>query len=220
MADLMLRLSKDAVGRTIPEYRFKRGLERLNEGIFFDVGARLNMDHPYMEYRQGVYFRDRPDGRKHVCSMDRGLPTGGDLVEVPVWSTIPDIAEVSWDDVSAEELLAQEPPFPMACFHNESLVQIKRQVRGEVILCGWRHTLEKLIAAKIPGIDRSSLEEEFSITLADYVETVELPEDKAEWEDSPDAPEEGKVLEEMGQFEPRPTVVLTGESHVERSSGE
>jgi len=203
MAILELKIPKAAAGRPLTEMRIKDGLRKLNRDIFFDVGGRLGMDHPYIQYRQGVYYDGRPEGRKHICSMDRGGPLGGIIVEVPVWSTITDLVEVPLADAIFTESIV------MPCMHNPDNCMVQKQVRNDVILCGWRHTFDKLIAARIPGITRRTLEGEFGISLQDYVEPVEIPEEGGTpWDDVDD--DDGKTLDEMGLYEARPTIILDG----------
>jgi hypothetical protein len=185
MPGLEIRIPKERAGRPLQESRVKAGLKTLNPSIFFDVGSRLGMDHPYMDYRQGVYYDGFPDGRKHVCSMDRGHAFGGVIIEVPVWSTINDLVEVPLESVVFE---SEEIVMPL--MHKPDYVQVKRQVRNEVILCGWRHTFDKLIAARIPGITRESLAGQFGVSLDAYVEPVEVPEEGDAWDSDidPDQP--------------------------------
>jgi len=208
---LAVKIPRDSIGRPLTEERLKAGLKRINKDIFFDYATTHGKEHPYQDIRQGVYFDGWPDGAKHVCCMDRGV-LGGAVPEVPVWKTDHDIVEATWDEVSAQELLAQEPPFPMPCLHDENKVQIQRQVRNELLLSGWRHTFTRLMMKRVPGFTRSALEAEFGLTLHDYVEECLVPEEgKPPWEDDPNQPEEGKIWEEMGMYEARPTVCLDGE---------
>jgi len=211
MPALAVKIPKEACGQLLSEDRIKAGLLKLSPGIFFDYASRHDKWHPYQDIRQGVYHDDREDGRKHICSMDRGV-LDGMIPEVPIWKTDWDIVEVTWDEVSAGELISQEPPFPMPCYHDENKVQIRRQVKNDIILSGWRHTFDKLIATRTPGVTRSALEAEFGISMRDYVEPCLIPEEGAPvWEDNPNAPEEGSVWDELGMYEARPTVCLNGE---------
>lgn len=202
------KIPKDKVGTILMEDQIKQGLQALNKDIFFDLAGRHNVKHPFIDYRQGVYWDGLPEGRKHICSMDRGTATQGAIPEVPVWQSLKDVVEADWDDVTAGELLRQEPPFPMPCFHDENKVQIVRHVPSEVIMCGWRHTFEKLLKKKIPGVTRESLANKFCVSLVCEVPMVELPEEGDPWEREAEyADDEGKILEDMGVFEPKPTVI-------------
>lgn len=58
----------ECLGHRIHEVDIKRGLQELNPGVNFDMGAKLGIDHPHMNVRQGVFLRG-----KHVGSLDRGL---------------------------------------------------------------------------------------------------------------------------------------------------
>lgn len=181
MPGLEIRIPKSRAGRPLQEARIKAGLQRLNPLIFFDVGSRLGMDHPYMDYRQGVYFDGFPQGRKHICSMDRGHAFGGVVIEVPVWSTVNDLVEVPLESVcfESEEII-------MPLMHRPDYCHVRRAVRDEVILCGWRHTFDKLLAARIPGITRESLASEFGVSLDCFVEEVLVPEEGNSWDSDTD----------------------------------
>lgn len=206
------KIPRGAIGRPLTEARIKQGLLKLCPDLEFDYAGRHGIEHPYIDYRQGVYWTQREEGRQHICSMDRGKLDGGVVPEVPVWDMAEDVVELEWSEVSDHELLTQEPPFPMPCFHDENKLQIMRQVRNDVIFCGWRHTFDKLIAARVEGITRHTIEEEFSVSLDFYIDTCELTEEPhaAPWNETDGlGPEEGKLLDEMGVYEARPTIVLT-----------
>ncbi len=56
------------LGNVLNEIELKRVLRGLNLMITFDVGGNLDIPHPAMNVRQGVFYNG-----KHVCSMDRGF---------------------------------------------------------------------------------------------------------------------------------------------------
>lgn len=201
--DKVYRIPKENVGRVIEEERVKAGLTRLNPGIFFDVAGRNGLSHMYIDYRQGVYFSGFPPGRQHICSMDRGWAMGGVIVEVPVETTKWDLVEIPLTEVDPSEGLV------MPCFHDDSMAMVKRQTFDEVILCGWRHTFDKIVAARVPGVTYESLSAEFGMTIRDHiVKPVEVPEEGApEW-DRQDVEDDGKILEAMGLYRPKPTVII------------
>lgn len=202
------------LGRRLPEERIKRGLVELNEDIFFDVASRLNLTTPYMDYYQGVYYDKWPDGKKYVCPMDRGGPLQGMLSEVPVWSTMIDMVEVKWNQLKPQEIVNPEfgalmPAMRQPCECEEApcehdRVLVKRPVKDELILFGWRSVFITLSKANIPGITISSLESKFGISLAMSPQEVELLDNATPpWME--DGPDEDEVWDDMGLFEKTPT---------------
>ena len=204
--DYYFKVPEASLGRLMPEERVKRGLQEINKDIFFDIASKLNLSQPFMDYHQGVYFNGRPVGKKYVCPMDRGGPLNGVLSEAPVWSCMWDMVEVHWDDVTPSELMNADVGSLMPCLHDENQVMVKRQVRGDLILIGWRATFETLIRARIPGVDRASLENKFGITLTQTPEEAELLDQAIPpWEqESAEDPEDDEVLDSMGEFEKTP----------------
>lgn len=201
----VFKIPKKNLGRMILEAQLKAALVACNPLFFFDVGGRLNIPHPFMNYRQGVFFDGWPAGGKHVCSLDRGWPMEGMVPEVPVYSTVRDLVELPADSLDP---LAEDIWMPL--LHRPGWVQVNREVRSDVILCGWRHTLEKVIAAKIEGATRGDIGAKLGIEWRDRVEGVSVPEEgPAPWETG-EYEDDGHVLEEMGSFEARPTIILTG----------
>jgi len=70
----------ECMGRRIHEVDIKNGLARVIPDINFDMGARLDIVHPMMNVRQGVFVRGR-----HITSMDRGMiPENQITVKDPV----------------------------------------------------------------------------------------------------------------------------------------
>jgi hypothetical protein len=196
------------LGRRIPEERIKCGLQDLNRDIFFDVATRHGKTYPFMDYHQAVYYAGRPEGKKYVCPMDRGGPLNGMISEVPVWATVQDMVRVPWDDVTIAELQDHSFGSIMPCFDSENHVLVKRHIKGDVILFGWRSVFLTLSRAHIPGITLGSLENKFRLSLQATPEELKiLDESTPPWldENASDQPEEGEVLEEMGVFEKRPT---------------
>ena len=68
--------SGNSLGQCLQEYTLKKGLVELNSGIHFDVGGNLNLVHPMMDIRQGVWHNGR-----HIATMDRG-----EIPEFKVWA--------------------------------------------------------------------------------------------------------------------------------------
>lgn len=195
------------MGRLLPEEKVKRLLAELNKDIFFDLASRLNITYPFMDYAQGVYYDGWPEGRKYVCQMDRGGPLNGMLAEVPVWTVVQDMVRVHWNDVTTQELNDHTFGSIMPCFDSEDHVMVKRWVKGDPILCGWRATFLTLARAKIPNLTLGTLESKFQLSLQETPEEAKLfDEGTPPWlqDNAPDLVDEGEVLEEMGAFEKTP----------------
>jgi hypothetical protein len=203
----VISIPKSYMGRTMQESTFKAKLRELNPEIHFDLGACLNIWHPFKDTRQNVYYRGNS-----LCAMDRGT-----LPEVPVWSTRKDMVRVPIADVRPGEIVLYETigviagcqkcthvwPMPnrpvgaMACpsgcgnaglssdeklwiwkDRRSEFVQVFRQMKDRVILVGWRWTLGKLARKGVPGITRQSLEDAFKISLdAVILEEVMVDDD-------------------------------------------
>lgn len=174
--------NKADYGHTLSYPVVEKGLQELQPGIHFDMGPRLNMEHPFMAERAGVYY----DG-KHICSIDRGI-----IPEYKVWTQedgaveIPIVDAERYDDavVAFVEILPTSPIYQDAwdlaakghdnykidrradgdkLFHHRCMRVVK--VRGRVLRVGWRHTFERLVAAKIPGVTRQSLATKFGVDM-------------------------------------------------------
>lgn len=190
----VVTIPKAWMGETMQEGRAKAGLRRLNPEIHFDMGACLNLWHPFMSSRQNVFYRG-----DSVGAMDRGT-----LPEVPIWTMKRDMVEIPWDEVRPGEIalygssgvsaeclrchhrwdLGFRPNGTMFCqapcgnvgqatditsfsWSNRmsGMAHVFRQVKDRVILVGWRHTFYRMMRAGIPGISKRSLESEFGVNL-------------------------------------------------------
>lgn len=169
-------------GHTLSYPVVEKGLQELQPGIHLDMGPKLGMEHPFMAERAGVYYEGR-----HICSIDRGI-----IPEYKVWTQIDGAVEIPiteaerYEDavVGFVEILPENPIYHDAwdlavkghdnykierrqdgdkLFHHRCL-RIQK-VRGRVVRVGWRHTFERLIAAKIPGITRQSLAAKFNVDM-------------------------------------------------------
>jgi hypothetical protein len=182
------------MGQTMQEHRVKAGLRRLNPELHFDMGACLNLWHPFMDSRQNVFYRG-----DSVGAMDRRT-----LPEIPIWTMKRDMVEVHWTEVKPGEIAlygsAGVSAKCLKCFHSWDLgfrpkgtifcpslcgniasstdtthfewankmketAHVFRKVQDRVILVGWRHTFYRLMRAGIPGITKAALELEFGVNL-------------------------------------------------------
>ena len=189
------------------EHAVKAGLRQLNPDLHFDMGACLNIWHPFKDSRQNVYYLGRSIG-----AMDRGT-----LPEVPIWTTKRDMVEVPWNEVLPGEIamyrtegvianchkckasweLLCRPDGTMICptlcgnmglatdpvlfgWSNKpaATAHVFRSTRDRVVLVGWRHTFFKLCKAGVPGVTKETLEEKFGVNLDPRVlDDVQIDED-------------------------------------------
>jgi hypothetical protein len=155
----------------IPEVRLKKVLKELNPGFHFDVGGLLDIEHPQMEKRQGVYFHGQ-----HIASMDRG-----NLPEAKVWYCQPGLVDVPWSDheryedasVVYVEIQPTDGEFETAwqmfeskqdgfhvdhngkLFHYRCLIMDWTPVFVEYV--GWQHTLYRIFTLNIPNVTREKV---------------------------------------------------------------
>jgi hypothetical protein len=158
-------------GRFIPEAKLKAALLSLNPGFHFDVGGNLDMPHPQMEKRQGVWFNGN-----HICSMDRG-----NIPEYKIWMLEPGVEDVSWTDIDRYddvqiaymEILPTDPQYQEAWlafeakrdgYHldmNGKLFHYRAcrpaMTPSYIEFVGWRHTLYRILNKKIPGVTKENL---------------------------------------------------------------
>lgn len=158
-------------GRFMSETKLKEALVALNPGFHFDIGGNLEMPHPMMEKRQGVWFHGN-----HICSMDRG-----NIPEYKVWMLAPGIEDVSWVDVEKYddvqiaymEILPTDEEYEAAWLAFES----KRDgyhldLNGKLFhyracrpsltpsyieYVGWRHVLYRILNKGIPNVTKDTL---------------------------------------------------------------
>lgn len=158
-------------GRYLPEAKLKAALTGLNPGFHFDVGGNLDMPHPMMEHRQGVYFINH-----HICSMDRG-----NIPEYKIWMLEPGVEDVSWGDIDRfddvqiayVEIMPHDAEFEAAwlafeakrdgyhlgmtgkLFHYRACRPSMTPSYVEYV--GWRHTLHRILNKRIPNVTKENL---------------------------------------------------------------
>jgi hypothetical protein len=158
-------------GRFIPEVKLKAALTGLNPGFHFDVGGNLDMPHPQMATRQGVYFNGQ-----HICSMDRG-----NLPEYKIWMLEPGVEDVDWVDVDKYDdvQVAYMEIMPTDAEYEDAVLAFEAKRDGYhlalsgklfhyracrpsmtpsyVEAVGWRHTLHRILQRQIPNVTRETL---------------------------------------------------------------
>jgi hypothetical protein len=159
-------------GRYIPEARLKAALMSLNPGFHFDVGGNLELPHPMMDKRQGVWFNGR-----HICSMDRG-----NIPEYKIWMLEPGVEDVSWGDIDRYddvqiaymEIMAHDAEFESAWlayeakrdgYHLDTATGKLFHYRAcrpsmtpsFIEYVGWRHTLHRILNKRIPNVTKETL---------------------------------------------------------------
>ncbi len=171
-------LDRADFGHTLSSAVIEAGLRDLNPELHFDLGARFGLWHPYIDTRQGVYYREL-----HLCSMDRGV-----VPEFKVWETKKRIVPIPWSEADREDASIQYEVLDPSTPGYEDLKILattgsdpEYMLRGEAVLkcqaygyemaskrcirVGWRHTFERLLAAGIPGITRPALAEKFAVDM-------------------------------------------------------
>lgn len=174
----MNALDRADFGASLSAAVVEAGLRDLNHELHFDLGARSGQWHPYIDTRQGVYYREN-----HICSMDRGI-----IPEFKVWETKKRIVPIPWseadrDDASIkyEVLSPTVPGYEDLKILASSGADPEYMLRGESVLkcqcygyetaskrcmrVGWRHTFERILAYGVPGVTRQSLSEKFAVDM-------------------------------------------------------
>ena len=175
-----------SLGKCLDSVTIQSGLRELNPDMVFDVAHKLS-DWSYMlqmpaamreaidKLRLPVLHRDR-----YICAMDRGMvpelkqhEETERVAEVPAR---PDDDGAFYCRTSPGDRSYQEQYDQATTGDKSYSIQAdgsvtrwyhfrKQKALGKVLLLGWRHTFEALIAAKIPGITRQSLAEKFGVDL-------------------------------------------------------
>ena len=169
-------------GDCLDSVTVEAGLSDLCPGIHFDMGGKLNLDHPYIESRQGVFYQGR-----HICSMDRGM-----IPEFKVWTVKDDWIDCSIGEADMEGVKclwyvvptgtpgyremyedARRGLFDEMYIRNDgALIRLTAKkmakVKGRVLTIGWRTTFEALVRAGVPGITRESLGAKFGVNMHKY----------------------------------------------------
>jgi len=154
------------------------GLRDLNNELHFDLGTRTGQWHPYIDTRQGVYYRE-----SHICSMDRGI-----IPEFKVWETKKRIVPIRWSEADREDAsIKYEVLSPTTPGYEDLKILAatgsdpEYMLRGDAVLkcqcfgyevaakrcmrVGWRHTFERILAFGVPGVTRQSLSAKFSVDM-------------------------------------------------------
>lgn len=177
----MLEFLGRQAGRTLDEAVVKRGLRELCPGLHFDLAGCLTSQtgiHPGIESRQGVYYEGR-----HITAMDRGW-----LPEFKQWSVAEQVVPIEWSQADEEgasiqfvavapddplypdlRALAERGSDPTVMLWHGKVYRCRpmgvRKRPQSVIWVGWRHTFERLLAARLPGITRASLSAKFGVDM-------------------------------------------------------
>lgn len=162
-----VEIPQEMMGQALTCLEIQSALWRCNPDFHFDLGAALNLWHPYKEGKQGVFFRG-----KHLCSMDRG-----NIPQVPIWATETKYLRVPASDCSYGEITAdttmEEVEYLLDGTERPSgFYHVKRQVKGRMLWIGWQATIRKILTHKIPGCDRSALEMELGVTIDVHREDI------------------------------------------------
>lgn len=178
-------------GHSLNALTVQRGLQELNSDISFDPVVNRPSDNSYVlemprEARDCIERGRCPichNGR-YIVAMDRNV-----IPEFKVWTMkdaedLATFGEADKDDARVKYLgIPKEHPEyqdlydaakkgsrnDLRILSNGTLVRCwvtaPRKVRDRVVMVGWRHTFERLIMAKIPGVTRESLAAKFSVDM-------------------------------------------------------
>lgn len=183
----------DQWGQKLDSVDVERKLSELQPDLKFDVAMKLG-DWTYVldtspdkrrkmeAERVAIQYRDR-----YICAMDRGV-----IPEMKQWSVAERVVPVGMDEIDNDEVsihwavvpqetenyvdlwrLAQSGADPSLEIRADGkLVQYQcravRKVPSRVVRMGWRHTFERLLQAKIPGVTRKALAEKFGVDMNKY----------------------------------------------------
>lgn len=179
-------------GQTLESEDIQRGLKELNPDFAFDVAVNRPSDWGHVlqfpdkrvldqlrQMRLPVMHKDR-----YICGLDRGT-----VPEMKQWAIKRVIVEVPWseadrDDVSIQyrqikpwqegyadlyELARKGLDPSYSIMPGGVLVQQRcmgyANVPGRVIMLGWRHTFERLIASDINNVTRRSIADKFHVDM-------------------------------------------------------
>jgi len=185
------------LGRVLDSAVIQTGLKDLNRDFAFDVAVNRPADYGnVVQFRdpqalEAMRLNRLPVmyGDRYIVGMDRGMVT-----EFKQWSVKEVVTEIDWADADKDGLMPsiqQLPVFPtepdyfdlwdkalhggdpgLAILPGGRLVRRKAmgytKVRGRVIRLGWRHTLERIINAQIPGATRQAIADKFSVDMMKY----------------------------------------------------
>lgn len=175
------------LGQSLDAASVEKGLRELQPLLTFDAVVRRPSDYGFAlstagdlaSQFVGVYYNG-----KHVCSMDRGsIPEFKLFEEEDGFEEIrmADIERYDNSMVAYVQILPSDPFYHHALskaqakddnykIENEKLYRYEavRPTKrlGRCIRLGWRHTFQKLLAFKIPGVTKEALEAKFRVDLS------------------------------------------------------
>ena len=176
-----------SIGKGLAYSTVESGLHELNPDISFDAAVRRPSEYSYVlqggdnmtEIRTGVYYLG-----KYVCAIDRDQ-----IPEFKLWEEEDGLEPIPMADIEKYEgtrvsFLKIRPDSPIFreckekadkgsdnyAFETDGCVYIyeafrETKVIGRVMMVGWRHTFERLIARGIPGVTRSDIAEKFKVNM-------------------------------------------------------
>ena len=165
-------------------------LQRLCPEIEFDEAGRMGWTTPNIEIRASVKYQGR-----YIAAIDRGM-----IPEFKVWKETIGAQEITMAEAQTQddtgvlyaEILPTDPGYHQALVMAQRGDDNYRQdpdggklwkytpyrfakVRGAIVRFGWRHTLERIVRAEIPGLTREAIGRALGVDLMKYPNPSDLP---------------------------------------------
>jgi hypothetical protein len=169
-------------GKAIAHETLRKGMLELCPDLQFDIAGAHGLIHPYIAERVGVFYNGI-----HICAMDRGM-----VPEFKIWTVKKALVPISLSEAHAKclpiqfmEILPGSEYYDMGKEkahkgddawnydpEKNRLLRYQafewREAVDRIERVGWRHTFERLIAARIDGITRESIGKKFGVDMNVY----------------------------------------------------
>lgn len=145
-------------GQWLDSHVIVQSLHALDSGFHSDPGARLNIYHPEMDEKQGLYYWS-----KHVASMDRGMTP-----QWPEWWTKEELVPVSLDYALRHEdfpVLDIKPGGDMSLQESDTAYILRPRV-DRVRRIGWAEVFWRVLNLHLPHVRPWHLAAAFRVPMA------------------------------------------------------
>lgn len=181
------------LGRMLDSSKIQEGLRELNPDLAFDVAVNRPGDwesvvqFPNAKALEAIRRQRLPVVYRndYIVAMDRGMipeykqwAVREILVEVPWSEADQDGTSIQWETVPKEHehyaelkrLAQSELDLGLSVLADGRVIRRRcmayKKSRGQLLFLGWRHTFRRLLAANIPGVTATSVEQKFGIDLS------------------------------------------------------